>query len=267
MNSSDDNNGRFLRAPPDSREIYQDLALAGTVQQSLLPPLSISSNGIEVAGYSASCNAVGGDYFDCLHGPEFPGTALRIVIGDASGHGINAALLMRSARTFIRTRTMGRRHDPKDVVTAMNRFLADDVGGTGSFMTMLFLEIDVESRRMRWVRAGHDPAIVYEPRSGLFFKLIGKGPPLGVDGNYFYEEYQWTKLSGGTVIALATDGIWEARNEHQEPYGKERLRGIMQKYVNEPAQTIVNALFNSLRKFCRGVPIEDDLTLMVVKIT
>lgn len=256
----------FSRQQPNEKGIYKDLVLAGTVQRSLLPPVTESLNGIEIAGCSASCLELGGDYFDCLHGPEFPGSTMRVVVGDAVGHGINAALLMQSARTFIRTRTMGRLQKPAELISAMNRFLTLDVGGTGNFMTFFYLDIDMDRRALRWVRAGHDPAIVYESVSGLFYELIGKGPPMGINANYFYNEYEWTKLSKGTIVALITDGIWETRNTNDEPFGKKRLRGVIQKYARESAQTIVDAVFSALRSFCRGMPIEDDLTLMIVKI-
>lgn len=267
MKSPNTENLHFSRQQLDKKCIYNDLVLAGAVQRSLLPPVSKRINGIEVAGCSASCIEVGGDYFDCLHGPEFPGNTMKVVIGDASGHGINAALLMQSARAFIRTRTMGRQQKPAEVVTAMNRFLSIDVGGTGNFTTFFYLDIDMNTRQLQWVRAGHDPAIVYESACGLFYELIGRGPPLGVDIHHFYEEYQYTKLTPGTVIVLATDGIWESRNMKDEPFGKNRLRGIVQKYANQSAQMIVDTVFKSLRKFCNERVIEDDLTLIVVKVT
>ncbi|MBI5579831.1 MAG: PAS domain S-box protein, partial [Deltaproteobacteria bacterium] len=138
------------------------LDLAGKVQKSLIPAKAPEIKGLDIAGRSDSCQEVGGDYFDFLYGPEYPAGTLRVVIGDISGHGVDAALLMTTARAFIRMRAT-QPGEPAQVVTLTNRDLALDMGDSGSFMTLFYIEIDPDGRTARWVRAGHEPALIYCP--------------------------------------------------------------------------------------------------------
>ena len=256
---------QFSRFESTDQSIGQNLALAGQIQRSFLPSASQCLKGFELAGHSTSCIEVGGDYFDYLYGPDFQDDSLRVIIGDVSGHGIDAALLMSSARTFIRTRATipG---NPAEVVSDINRYFYLDNSRTGHFMTMFYLDVDLSTGDASWVRAGHDPALVFNPRTDLFEELKGSGLPLGVDYSHRYREYQLPKLPEGTVIALGTDGIWDAHNEKEEFFGKDHFRKILRETAMFSAQEIVNAVLEELGTFCRGVPLDDDVTLVIVKV-
>jgi len=241
------------------------LELAGKVQRSLIPARPPSVPGLDLAGRTDSCQEVGGDYFDFLYGPDFPAGILRVAVGDISGHGVDAALLMTTARAFTRTRAV-QPEGPSAVVANINRDLALDMGDSGSFMTLFYMEIDPARRTASWVRAGHEPALLYCPVRGQFEELAGAGLPLGVDRDAGFAEQALPALHPGTLLALGTDGIWEARNPEGQFFGKERFRDILRREAHNSAQEMVAAVFDELDRFCRGLPYEDDVTLVVIKV-
>jgi len=190
---------------------------------------------------------------------------LRIVVGDISGHGVDAALLMTSARAFIHTQAK-RQRSPAQMVSSMNRYLSSDMAETGHFMTLFLMEIDPVNQTTRWVRAGHDPALMFLPHEDRFTELGGGGMPLGVDENAEYSEADSDGLAPGTIIALGTDGIWEAENLDGEPFGKQRLQEIIRRHADHSSATILDKVFDALKRFTGGVPAHDDVTLVIVKV-
>jgi sigma-B regulation protein RsbU (phosphoserine phosphatase) len=249
----------------DLTEQKRALELAGKVQKNLIPAKAPQIKGLDIAGRSDPCQEVGGDYFDFLYGPQYPAGTLRVVVGDISGHGVEAALLMTTARAFIRMRAT-QPADPAKVVTLMNHDLALDMGDSGSFMTLFYMEIDPQGRTARWVRAGHEPALLYCPVRDRFEELVGNGTPLGVTQDFRFTEQALPALHPGTVLVLGTDGIWEARDPDGRFFGKERFRDIIRLQAAGSAQDMVTAVFDEIGRFCRGLPHDDDITLVVVKI-
>jgi sigma-B regulation protein RsbU (phosphoserine phosphatase) len=249
----------------DLTEHKKALELAGKVQRSLIPARPPSIAGLDLAGRTDSCQEVGGDYFDFLYGSDFPAGILRVAVGDISGHGVDAALLMTTARAFTRTRAV-QPAGPSVVVANINRDLSLDMGDSGSFMTLFYMEIDPAGRTARWVRAGHEPALLYCPVRDRFEELAGTGLPLGVDKDAEYAEQALPVLHPGTILALGTDGIWEARDPEERFFGKERFRDVIRREAARSAQDMVTAVFDEVGRFCRGLPYHDDVTLVVIKI-
>ncbi len=249
----------------DLTEQKKALALAGKVQKNLIPNAAPDIKGLDVAGRSDSCEEVGGDYFDYFAGSDDHPANLKVVVGDISGHGVDAALLMTSARAFIRMEA-AQPVGPAQMVSSMNRNLSVDMGETGHFMTLFLLEIDPEAQTARWVRAGHDPALVFIAQQDKFEELTGPGLPLGVDEDFDYAEYSLTRLPTGTVIALGTDGIWEATDPAGRAFGKKRLRTVIRENAQHNSKKILEAVFKAVSEFTRGVPPHDDVTLVIVKV-
>ena len=242
------------------------LELAGEVQKNLLPQKNLRFNGLDIAGKSIPCEEIGGDYFDYLLGEEYPDRPFSVVVGDITGHGVDAALLMTSARTFLRMRS-SQPGSIAQIVNEMNRHLLRDVLDTGRFMTLLYMTIDTDNGHVRWVRAGHDPAILYDPVQDKFEELKGVGVALGLDEKFAYEENLKTELTSGQIIAIGTDGIWESFNRDGEMYGKERFNSIIRKNANAEANDILNAIYKDLDSFTSGLKPDDDITLVVIRIT
>ena len=133
-------------------------------------------------------------------------------------------------------------------------------------MTMLYLTIDPAKRHLHWVRAGHDPAILYDPGSDTFENLGGSGIALGVDENWVFEDNLKTDLTRGQIILLSTDGIWETRNPKGEMFGKQPVFHILQEHFSSSANEILETILDALKRFRRSAKIEDDITLVIIKI-
>jgi sigma-B regulation protein RsbU (phosphoserine phosphatase) len=128
------------------------------------------------------------------------------------------------------------------------------------------MRIDPENKNLQWVRAGHDPAIIYDPGQNKFEELYGAGLALGVDGNYVYEENLKTGLVQGQIIAIGTDGIWETFNTNGTMFGKERFHDIVRENAHLGANEIIDAVYNELNTFSKGLKKKDDATLVIIKL-
>jgi len=247
----------------DMTEQKKAMALAGEVQKNLLPRTQPRINGFDIAGKSKSCDEIGGDYFDFI----YPGTitgSINVVIGDIAGHGIDAALFMTTARGFLRMRA-AQPGNAAQIITDMNQHLSKDILESGRFMTLFFISLDSGSDNIKWVRAGHDPAVVYDPGTDSFENLMGTGAALGVDDSFVYTEQTYKNLTKGKIIALATDGIWESLDPLGNMFGKKRLKAIIRKNSDKDAKFIVGSVFQGIRKFTSNQKSFDDLTLVIVK--
>jgi sigma-B regulation protein RsbU (phosphoserine phosphatase) len=249
----------------ERQRLQHSLDLAKEVQQALLPRSAPRVRGLDIAARSIYCDETGGDFYDYLPGEEPGEGAFRLMVGDVSGHGIPAALLMATARAFLRQRSAmpGR---IADVVTDANRQLARDVEDSGGFMTLFYLAIDPAARRLDWVRAGHDPAFFFDPASGFIEELKGEGIALGIDDGYVFRDYPRQGLRAGQILLLGTDGIWESRNDAGEMFGKEPIFQTLRRYGEADAQGILTACLHSLERFRNGAAAEDDVTLIVIKV-
>ena len=200
-------------------KMRQSLSLAREVQQTLLPKTDPGIPGLDIAGKSFNCDETGGDYYDYLPGQGPDSGSIAVLVGDVSGHGISSALLMTTARALIRQRAaMG--GSMTEIVSDVNRQLTKDIEASGSFMTLFYGLFDPKAGSVRWVRAGHDPAIFYDPSGALFEELEGKGLALGVLEPAEFEACE-RPLRPGNIVIIGTDGIWEARNPDGDMFGKE----------------------------------------------
>jgi len=250
----------------EHQRVRHSLSLAMEVQQNLLPKENPMITGLDIAGKSIYCDETGGDYYDFLEVGQPADGKIGIVVGDVSDHGIPSALLMSTVRALIRQRCSSFGQIDQ-VVSDVNRQLAADVKDSGRFMTLFYTEFDRPGNTVRWVSAGHEPAMVYEPDSDSFSELDGgNSVPLGVFEDSDYNE-SYRQLTPGQVILIATDGIWEARNPDGKMFGKNRIHQIVRKNAAASAGEIQNAVLESLRSFQKDSRLEDDLTLVVIKIT
>ena len=249
----------------ERERMQQSLNLAKEVQQNLLPKSNLKVNGFDIAGKSVYCDETGGDYYDFIIIDDAAEQKIGVAIGDVSGHGISSALLMATVRSSLRQRASLPGSTAK-IISDVNRQLVKDVEDSGQFMTMFFLALDTVTRQLEWVRAGHDPGIVYDPDSDSFSELSGSGIALGVDAEWIYEDNKKTDFSNGQIIFLSTDGIWEARNKKGEMLGKEPILNAIRQNSSSDAGQIIDAIFDVLDKFIGEVKIEDDITSVIIKM-
>ncbi len=218
-----------------------------------------------MAGRSLYCDETGGDYYDFIESVGGDSQKFAAAVGDVSGHGISSALLMATVRSSLRQR-VSHPGSTAQIIGDVNRQLAKDVERSGDFITMFLLVIDATKKELEWVRAGHDPGLIYDPGADAFKEIGGPGLALGVDENWIYRENRTGAISKGHVILLGTDGVWEAANPKGTMFGKAPIYDAIRKSHNGSADEILEAILYTLDKFQAGAKKEDDVTLVVIKM-
>jgi serine phosphatase RsbU (regulator of sigma subunit) len=251
-----------LEQQRDHMQLSLDLAME--VQQNLLPQTAPRIQGVDLAGRSIYCDETGGDYFDFLVTGASPAREVGLVVGDVSEHGIPSALLMTSARAYLRQRSY-MAGSLAQVVSDVNRQFCRDVKDSGRFMTLFLGRINTAAMELTWVRAGHDPALLYDPRADHFEELGGPGLPLGVQSDFQFEEHHG-RLVPGCILLIGTDGIWEARDRGDRQFGKARLQEVVRTHAAGSADQVVQGVVSAVNKFMDGLPAQDDITLLVAKM-
>jgi len=248
----------------DRMKLRESLDLAMQVQQSLLPKSAPVFPGFDIEGRSVYCDETGGDYFDYLLIDRENGSRLAVAMGDVTGHGIAAALLMTTARALVRARA-GVPGSLAEHITQINSLLSAD-NAHGRFLTLFFLIVDREQSTMRYVAAGHDPAVIYNPADDTFRELDGEGGiPLGIDGSWQYEEHDAPIIRSGEVLFLGTDGIWEARDANDKLFGKDRMKEVIRANAHRSSKELCDAMLEAVRAYRGDVPQLDDITMVAMK--
>jgi len=259
----------FNAVGPRLEENYHmrhSLELAMEVQQNLLPLRNPSIAGLDIAGTSIYCEETGGDYYDYLDTGHRREGRIGVVVGDVSGHGISSALVMTTARAMLRQRA-AMPGSLKQIVSDVNRNLSKDIYDSGQFMTLFCAEFDPAGGKLRWVRAGHEPALFLEGPTQTFEDLSGQGAALGLSVDSEFEEHV-RDLHAGQIVVIGTDGIWEARNAQGRMFGKESLQQAVRMHAGEPAEDILAAVIAEVERFRHPLTkTEDDITLVIVKVT
>jgi sigma-B regulation protein RsbU (phosphoserine phosphatase) len=249
----------------ERERLQQSLNIAMEVQQNLLPAQDPQMGGLDIAGTSIYCEETGGDYYDYLMTGGKDQKKICVVVGDVADHGIPSALLMTTARAFLRQRT-SRSGELDQVVSDVNRQLTRDVEDSGRFMTLFICEIDRGDQIIHWVNAGHDPAMIYDRADDRFEDLTGNALPLGVSEKAAYQKFD-KKISPGQIIMMGTDGIWEAQSPKGDMFGKERFKDIIRQQADRPSKEIIQTVIQAVDRFCQPLAKTDDVTLVVAKIT
>lgn len=248
----------------DGLRMSASLEMAKQVQQRFLPEAAPKHPGHDIAGLSRYCDETGGDYYDFIHSQRDGSVRTGIALGDVTGHGIAAAMLMATGRALLRSRMI----EPGSMaahLAEINRDLCRDAGD-GRFMTLALVVLE-DQHAIRWASAGHDPAIIYDPACASFRELEGGGIPLGIEPSWEFDEHVEPPLPVGGVLVLGTDGIWEARNAEGAMFGKARLRETIAAHAGRGSQQIAEAILAAVDAFRGKVPQADDITMVVIKRT
>lgn len=246
------------------KKVKMSLAQASRIQQKLMPKSNPQVEGFDIAGKSIWCDETSGDYYDFICPEDLGQEKIGIVVADVIGHGISAALLMTTARAFLRERILSPGNGAS-IVSDVNKRLVQDIEELNLFITMFYSEIDIKKKCFRWVHAGHEPAILYDPDKNAFEALAGEGLPLGVMEDWVYEESE-KQIHPGQIILIGTDGIKEACNSQSEYFGNERLKAIIRDHAQKPAKDILKEAFDTLESFRFPAERKDDETLVVIKV-
>lgn len=287
---------RFIESEARKRKIEADLAVARNIQQSTFPKVVPQVAGYEIAGHSLPAEETGGDAFDLVDleslccgvvtpgreggptggpsggpsgGPEglLAGTeAMRrgvvFVVGDATGHGIGPALSVAQFRSMVR---MGVRlgADLTSIMVNLNSQLCDDLPA-GRFVTAFLGRLDPLRHEIVYCSAGQAPLLVVRADGGVE-ERDATGLPLGIDADMGYDEVEPFRLGPGDVFLVLSDGYFEAMNPSDEQYGVGRVVDVVRECRGLPAQSVLDAVGESVRAFAAGRPFDDDQTAVVVR--
>ena len=248
----------------ERQKIKQSLELAREIQQHFLPKENLELEHFQVAGLCRYCDETGGDYYDLLDLTAVAPGRIGLVLGDVSGHGIPAAMLMISTGSILRNNAQRHGNDLSAAITELNRHLVIN-SEPGKFMTLFYGLLDDHSKTLSWASAGHDPAIWYQAKSGKFTELENTGMPLGVMDDTQFEQAAPVTLCTGDIVIIGTDGIWEAHNASDQMYGKKRLIELISLHKDKSAGQIASLVVESVLEFCSDTVPADDITLLAIK--
>jgi len=243
-------------------QLQKSMTLAGEIQQRLLPQSEYKDLQFEAFGLSLPCDETGGDFFDII--PSNKGK-LFLLVGDVVGHGVGAALLMATTRALIRSE-IEHAKDLSSCVGRVNRLLSRDTESSGDFATLFLLSLDHSNRSVRWIRAGHEPAMLYNLDSGTFTELKGQGVALGIDSTVKYQEQELELPSASHLILIGSDGLTDIENNNGERFGRSRLQHLIKKTATLSPDNILREISCEIDRFSDQRRPDDDITAVIAKI-
>jgi sigma-B regulation protein RsbU (phosphoserine phosphatase) len=253
-------NSILIEQSIEKERMERELELAVKIQKDFLPKAVPSCEPYDIAGKNIPCRQVGGDYYDFIS--IDPGR-IAVAVGDVSGKGVSASLLMASLRAALHSE-IHPRYEMKAMAAKLNDFV-ERSSSIDAFITFFFGELNVTKGELAYFNAGHNPPMVLD-RDGRLRRLESTGLCLGMFPASVYER-KATSLAPGDVCVLFTDGITESRNAANEEFGEERLTEACRKGAKKPAAEIITSVFNTLDAFTGKAPPADDRTLVIIKRT
>jgi serine phosphatase RsbU (regulator of sigma subunit) len=251
-------NARLGEARLQQERLERELQLAMEIQQRFQPTAPPILFGYELQGISFPCYEIGGDYYDFIKRED---GRLVIALGDVSGKGTAAALLMSSLHAAIHAQT-GSHETLVETISAVNRYLADNIP-PNRFVTLFYAELDPESGALSFLNAGHNPPLIVHA-AGTVEQLASGGLPLGIKRDAEYREGR-TQMQLGDVLVIYSDGVTEAASPTGEEFGPTRLYETVSRNVDASAAGIRDRIESALTKFSQGTQAADDITLVIVK--
>jgi phosphoserine phosphatase RsbU/P len=251
-------NARLTESRFQQERLERELQLAMEIQQRFQPTGSPHVPGYEFQGISFPCYEIGGDYYDFIQRDD---GRLVIALGDVSGKGTAAALLMSSLHAAIHAQT-GSHDTIVETISAVNKYLAENIP-PNRFVTLFYAELDPESGALSFLNAGHNPPLIVHA-AGTVEQLASGGLPLGIRANAEYREGR-THMQLGDVLVIYSDGVTEAASPSGEEFGPTRLYEVVSRNVDASAAGIRDRIESALTKFSQGTPAGDDITLVIVK--
>jgi len=241
--------------------ITRDMEIAQQIQRSFLPDSAPIIAGIDVAGRCISAAHVGGDYYDFLLRSD---QIIDIVIADVSGHSVGAALIMSEVRTLLRSEDNADRN-PSSILEILNDQLHDDLTRAELFITMFYAKYNSESGILSYSNAGHNHPLLQRKDASLSLELDTEGLILGVKKCVLFEERS-VKLASGDILLFYTDGLTEACNSDGVMFETSGVYDHLRTCTHLPADEIIDSFYAKVHQFTGSQYLQDDISLVVVKI-
>jgi sigma-B regulation protein RsbU (phosphoserine phosphatase) len=252
-------NARLFREAIEKQRLDDELAIAREIQQGLLPRSMPDIPGFELAATAIPSTEVGGDYYDVI-----PRSLHEYVlaIGDVSGKGTPAALLMANVQAALRT-MVSMNLTPAETTARVNNLTADNTGN-GNFITLFWGVLDINAKKFAYVNAGHNPPLLIRS-DGSLERLDAGGIILGMMKTTTPYQEGCVSFHPGDVLFLFTDGVSEAMNEYGEEFTEEQLVQVVLAHHAKSTQEIITAVRSALAQHTRGTPQSDDITMLVLR--
>lgn len=248
-------------SPEEMRRLEAELEMSQIVQRALLPQQLPSIDGVDLAAFSRPSEIIGGDYFDFF---KFKDGTQGIVIADVSGHGVSAGMLMSSLQTALRTMAPDT-DSPAEILERINRFYIHNINIT-TFVTVFLARFDPVTREFEYVNAGHNPPDLYRRAQGEIMWLMPTAAAVGLAEDY-HPQTRSVTLEDGDVLLLYTDGLTEASNGSGEQFGDDRLDELIKQNAHLPAAEVIQSLRQEVSVFNGNRRLEDDITIIALKIS
>ncbi len=255
-------NARLYKSEVEKQKIERDLDLARKIQQGLLPQCIPDMNGLDICGEMIPAMQVGGDYYDLI---QISDSKLFVVVGDVSGKGLSASLYMTKLQTMIKLSCSDNK-SPKEILIDINKRIYTELDKSW-FVTITLALFDLEKQRLTFCRAGHMP--VLQATNGTVQSYRTQGLGVGIEKGIVFEKSlveEVVTLSPGQIYAFFTDGVTEAMNEKNELFGDENLNAILKNKSKARSSDIVNEIWSSVQSFRGEAEVNDDMTMVVVKV-
>lgn len=253
-------NARLHADSLEKARLQKDVEIARRIQQHLLPPVPDDLHGLDIGLRYRAAEHASGDTYDFF---ELPDGRVAVMIGDVTGHGVGAALLTHTVQAALRS-YLELIDDIATVVTKVNQRLVEGVE-TGNFMSLLLLIVDPREHTLEYVNAGHPGLIVCRERGVEVLEKTGM--VLGVVGDQVYEVSPTIQLGKGDLLFLHTDGVDEAMSPDRQVFGTERLHALLEILRSQPADKVLAGVEKEIRAHVGSDAVDDDTTMIAVKLT
>jgi len=261
---------RLLRESQEKSRLESELEIAREVQRQLFPQVIPKVGGLELYGVCKPARTVSGDYYDFI---ELGNNRVGLVLGDISGKGISAALLMAAIQSSLRAQFYnghsrlgmagGQMPSTSEIVRRLNRQLYESTS-IEKYATFFYAMYDGPTRRLAYTNAGHLPPVLF--RHGRVQRLAEGGTVVGLFSPMDYEQAT-VQLEPGDVFLAFTDGLTEPENIYGEEFGEERLLEVAKRALNSPLEVMVQEIYRSVNDWTGSPELQDDMTLIVAKAT
>ena len=248
-------NAKMHKSLMEKQRLVRDMEFARTVQESFLPQKTPEITSYKFSAHYTPAQEVGGDFYDFIH---LDRGRTGIVIGDVSGKGVPAALYMAKLGSDLRTLAFTEK-DPASALQKLNTMLAER-SRRGMFATLLYVELETQSRKLTISNAGHLPPLIKKTDGSVGKLATAGGSPLGILGGMQFGQ-ETAMLDQGDTVILYTDGIIEAMNDKEALYGYERLEALVRKNASD-ADVLKSAIIEDVNRFTGLSPQHDDMTLV-----
>jgi phosphoserine phosphatase RsbU/P len=241
----------------------RDIEIARDVQQRLFPQDYPAIPGLDYAGTCRAALGVGGDYYDFI---PLPAGHLGIAIGDVSGKGIPAALLMATLRAYLRgAQTIHHQSDLTVLMANLNRLVYES-SAANRYATFFYGEFDPASGALTYVNGGHNAPMLFRAGGNReILRLETGGSVVGLMEGSFYKQGRVT-LERGDVLVAYTDGVSEAMNASDDEWGEDRLKDAVEPKRESAARDLIDGVMSAADAFVAGAPQHDDMTLVVLRL-